>query len=185
MEIGEWILMGSGGATFLLAIAAFWAVLQNYKFQNREKRERLLNEIIEWAINILKLNSDLLSFTESVRLDISLTRTLDKLSADAVALRDKGKYIIRVADVAGGKASDGAIKLQNELTDIADLLDSARITNEISGEEDAKKLITTEDAMLEDTGKNQDTVEKHRKKMAPLCNLIIEEAAQAKLQIIG
>ena len=39
----------SAGATFLLALAAFWAIWQNHSLQKRERRERLLNEIIDWA----------------------------------------------------------------------------------------------------------------------------------------
>jgi hypothetical protein len=37
------------GATFLLALAAFGSIWQNHRLQKRERRERLLNEIIEWA----------------------------------------------------------------------------------------------------------------------------------------
>ena len=48
----EIILIVSAGATFLLAIAAFWSIWQNYQVQKRERRERLLNEIIEWCVEI-------------------------------------------------------------------------------------------------------------------------------------
>jgi len=41
-------------ATIILALAAFWAIRQNYYLHKRERRERLLNEIIEWATNILE-----------------------------------------------------------------------------------------------------------------------------------
>lgn len=43
------ILAISAGITLLLAIAAFSAIWQNHSLQKRERRERLLNEIIEWA----------------------------------------------------------------------------------------------------------------------------------------
>jgi len=52
----EIILLISAGVTFLLAIAAFWTIRQNYSLQRRERRERLLNEIIDWAIEILKFD---------------------------------------------------------------------------------------------------------------------------------
>jgi len=45
----DWALPLSAGVTFLLAVAAFWAVRQNYIFRREERRERLLNEIIEWG----------------------------------------------------------------------------------------------------------------------------------------
>jgi len=43
-------------ATLTLAIAAFLAIWQNRNLQRKERRERLLNEIIEWAINITSIN---------------------------------------------------------------------------------------------------------------------------------
>ena len=49
----EWALFISAGVTLLLAIAAFWAIWQNHLIQKRERKERLLNEIIEWAVDIL------------------------------------------------------------------------------------------------------------------------------------
>jgi len=52
--IKEWAIPLSAGATFLLALAAFWAIWQNKRIQKRNRRERLLNEIIEWATNVAK-----------------------------------------------------------------------------------------------------------------------------------
>jgi len=47
--------------TAVLALAAFWAIWQNYKFRERDRKERLLNEIIEWAddINNASLTPDI------------------------------------------------------------------------------------------------------------------------------
>jgi hypothetical protein len=40
-------------ATVTLAVAAFWAIWQNYSFQRQEKKERLIDEIIKWAEDII------------------------------------------------------------------------------------------------------------------------------------
>ena len=48
----EFLLAISAGATLVLAIAAFLAIWQNRNLQRKERRERLLNEIIEWANGI-------------------------------------------------------------------------------------------------------------------------------------
>ena len=53
MTTDNWLAI-SAGATFLLALAAFLAIWQNHNLKKREQRQRLLNEIIEWAIEILK-----------------------------------------------------------------------------------------------------------------------------------
>jgi hypothetical protein len=53
MTTDNWLAI-SAGATFLLALAAFWAIWQNHSLRKRERKERLLNEIIEWATQILE-----------------------------------------------------------------------------------------------------------------------------------
>ena len=53
----NWLAV-SALATLILAIAAFWAIRQNYNFRRQEKKERLLNEIIEWAEDISKCGID-------------------------------------------------------------------------------------------------------------------------------
>ena len=50
------LLAISASATFLLAIAAFWAIWQNHVIQKREQKHRLLKEIIEWATDIQKVS---------------------------------------------------------------------------------------------------------------------------------
>ena len=55
MSTETWLAI-SAGAMFLLALAAFWAIWQNYSFRKREHRHRLLNEIIEWVTDIQKVS---------------------------------------------------------------------------------------------------------------------------------
>lgn len=50
--IKDWAIPLSASATFLLAIAAFWAIFQNRNIQKRNRRESILNEIIDWATEI-------------------------------------------------------------------------------------------------------------------------------------
>ncbi len=49
----ETLLAISAGATFLLALAAFWAIWQNYRFRKedreRERRVRSASELYGWA----------------------------------------------------------------------------------------------------------------------------------------
>lgn len=55
----ETLLAISAGATFLLALAAFWAIWQNYNFRKEEKKERLLKEITDWVLEIWKCGLEL------------------------------------------------------------------------------------------------------------------------------
>lgn len=52
----EWAVPLSAGATFILAIAAFWAIRQTHRIRKSEKRERLLDELVEWASKIVHLH---------------------------------------------------------------------------------------------------------------------------------
>lgn len=60
------------GATLLLAIAAFGSIWQNYLLQKRDRKERLLKEIIEWAteIHTASLKTDLPKIDPSLELYI-------------------------------------------------------------------------------------------------------------------
>ena len=47
----NWLAV-SALATLILALGAFLAIWLNHNLQKRERRDRLLNEIIEWAIDV-------------------------------------------------------------------------------------------------------------------------------------
>ncbi len=55
----ETLLAISAGATFLLALAAFWAIWQNYRIRDKDRklnfRLRLLDEVRDWAHEAVKL----------------------------------------------------------------------------------------------------------------------------------
>ena len=57
--IKEWAIPLSAGVTLLLAIAAFWAIWQNYSFRKedreREHRVRSSEELYKWAEESLRL----------------------------------------------------------------------------------------------------------------------------------
>lgn len=167
-------------ATILLAFLAFRAIESSSKQNRINRNERILDETIRWATNVLRLNSDLYNLTEAVRLGMPgiITRNIDNLYSDAMSLRDHGKYVSSTATLAGRAVKENAEKLQTELTKIASLLDSVRIQNEI---DDGTSFVTSLNENMEDTDINRDTIERHREQLAPLCNSIIDDVAQAKL----
>lgn len=50
--LDDWSIVLSASAMGLLAIAAFLAILDNRHTRNLDRQERLLNEIIDWALEI-------------------------------------------------------------------------------------------------------------------------------------
>ncbi|MBA7577120.1 hypothetical protein ES708_18966 [subsurface metagenome] len=63
MSTSDWITLGAailvGGGTLFLGIMAWRTIHQTRSIQKAEKRERLLNEIIEWAIDIAKCGKEI------------------------------------------------------------------------------------------------------------------------------
>lgn len=172
-------------ATILLAFFTFRTIENSSNRDKINRNERLLNEVIQWAISVWRLHSDLYSLTESVRLHMQEVsyRNFNDLHSDVMNLRDNGKYISKIAIVARQSVGEDAEKLYTELTKIASLLDNVRIYNEIDGS--GVTFITTLDAFMKDTDTNRDTVERHLEELASLCNSIINNVAQAKLDILN
>ena len=58
MTTSDWITLGAailvGGGTLFLGFMAWRTIRQTKNIQKAEKRERLLNEIIEWAEDVAK-----------------------------------------------------------------------------------------------------------------------------------
>jgi len=109
MTTDNWLAI-SAGATFLLALAAFWAIWQNYIFRRKERKERLLNEIIEWAIDIHHCTNPILRPGENevlIRYNI-LTNLINMAATD--------EYIRKVSKI---EFSDPLIKEVDKLTNKA------------------------------------------------------------------
>lgn len=106
----DWAVPLSAGAMFLLALAAFWAIRQNYSLNKRARRERLLNEIIAWATNILESEIEVPSaplqagltdqnvLTDLMRLDLLLKyRKVDARSEYSVHIASNFEGALRSA----------------------------------------------------------------------------------------
>ena len=88
-------------ATFLLALAAFWSIVQNKKFQKLEVRERLLKEILDWATQ--SINCEFLPDTSFIKslgnfkeASFLFFADLDKLQFMFRRLHTLGSYMSRV-----------------------------------------------------------------------------------------
>ena len=94
-------------ATFILAGIAAYSIWQNYRLQKRERRERLLNEIIEWAINVVNCNIGVNSLNilkseeaPTGKTDQILTNAqLTEWSLRLQSLLTRGKYISATAKI--------------------------------------------------------------------------------------
>ncbi len=171
--------------TIILAAASFWNIYQNYKLREKERKERILDEIIDWAIDVSKLDSNIHGLTESIRLNIALEPniTIPKLRADILICLSKGDYIEKIVSQAVSKATESIKQLLNDLSVIANLLDTFRIMAEIN--EPRTDYITTEDINMNDTNPEKDTVERHRNNLSQSYGIVIGETTRLKTQGIS
>jgi len=121
----EWALPLSAGATFLLALAAFWAILQNYLIRKKERewsfKVQALDEINEWANNLLQAIMNIHAPDE--RSKIELTQRLQyviSIEASILTLAQtfKGQLKEKVS-----KAQKSVNKLQATLFTLPDIED--------------------------------------------------------------
>ena len=136
-------------ATFSLAGAAFWAIWQTRGIQKSEKRQRLLSEIIEWAIDITKCGSSLgipITPIENVRhlKRVSLANLL--LQYQLVNLRSK--YVREIALVFGEDLADSVTIVANKLSKVVDVI-YARI-KDLDDKDIEEELSESETSILED-----------------------------------
>jgi hypothetical protein len=136
------LLAISAGATFLLALAAFWAIWQNYSLHKRERRERFLNEIIEWAIDLGKCSFEhefqpTSGVTEEEFIRVSRVNMLLRLNA----VRARKEYITHIAATFGQAPSlqsavqEAKQKLENTITVIGRQVENKPTSETISDAE--------------------------------------------------
>ena len=92
--------------TIILAIASFWTIRQNYKFREKDRRERLLNEIIEWATDIAKcgLEKDLPDTSHITDVNdgkLHLAYSTNILAKSFQSMRGRNQYIRQIVLIFG------------------------------------------------------------------------------------
>ncbi len=120
----EWSQAISAGIMLLAVFVALGigvaSILHTQSMQKRERRERLLNEIIEWAVDITK-GELLMEFADVKGIkDIRKTRlylyvTVDKLQFTFRQARTRGLYISRIASILGTDLQKAVGELRRNL----------------------------------------------------------------------
>jgi hypothetical protein len=85
--------------TAFLAVGTLLTIRQNNKFREKDKKERLLNEIIEWAIDVGKRGSDIdfLLFAAEIDEEPWGELNLPTLQSNFRELKQRGQYIVKIA----------------------------------------------------------------------------------------
>jgi len=84
--------------TIVLAIVAFGAIWQNHSLQKRERKERLLNEIIEWAEDVARLNFKIYNFVEAqISKESWIESSIGEIVSQFQVVEAKGAYMNSIA----------------------------------------------------------------------------------------
>ena len=89
-----------GGGTLFLGIMDWRTIRLTSTIQKAEKRERLLNEIIEWAVDVGKCGShiDFLCLSAEIDEEPWGELNLPTLQSSLRELEQRGEYIVRIAN---------------------------------------------------------------------------------------
>ena len=143
----ETLLAISAGVTFLLAIAAFWAIYQNYQLNKRERKERLLNEIIEWAEDIRKSSSESIDPNEIIFdtpiEQMATQRGFYNLHLRYQAISVKSEYMEGIAkEVFGNELLSATEIVTQKLGEILDILKDC-LTNRRASQKEKNEEVET------------------------------------------
>jgi len=111
MEVGDWITLGAVIVALGIGVAS---ILHTRSLQIKERKERLLNEILDWATNIAKSRfgkacKELLQITDSSG-ETSYKKSLQFIHADIVEIKEsfvsiesQSRYISKIALTFGAE----------------------------------------------------------------------------------
>ena len=162
MYTSDWINLIAailiGGGTLFLGIMAWRTIRQTRNIQKAEKRERLLNEIIEWSINVFNCDIEALQLVNVNDAKAYIMNLQQRYEAFNV----KSKYIIKMASLFG---RDLRIAVEKVTYDLGEHIKNLHhlYKDEVDAEE----------------------VGKHRYTLKQSANKLIEEAAKIKTKDIN
>ena len=124
MEIGDWITLGAVIVALGIGVAS---ILHTRSMQKRERRERLLNEIIEWVENVVKCSIETGSekILNATSLDYvylyQLASVTNKIGSFAL-IKVRGFYINKMSHIFGNPIHDAIVDSMIILQEHIDLL---------------------------------------------------------------
>lgn len=135
-------------ATFLLAIAAFGTMWQTRNIRKAERRERLLNEIIDWAIDITRVNfGGEITVTPGISQQTQGRQDNVNRLLNCQLLAVKGEELLEPMALSVSKELSGAIK--QVLNNINVILGILRTGVPYSYSKEANDKVKANDTILE------------------------------------
>lgn len=168
LENDNWVGI-SALTTMLLGIAAFWAIWDSREREKRDRKERLLNEIIEWATDIVKFSPMPKQTIFELKLQKEEPDIKDVIMLWQVSLQElllpiisKGAYINRVSKNLGKNVWSATNKASYYLGNITEYINK-----------------------LDNTYSSFDALKKSNEELRNAAVEVIEEATKIKTKDIG
>ena len=187
MSIDNWLAI-SAGATFLLALAAFWAIWQNYSLRQKERKERLLNEIIEWAIDVTnwrseskKVFKEMVGITDIKQQEVFTHAHIVEVKEGFVGMSGRNQYISSISREFKQDLQEVAIKLIEDLEAYIELLDEWQ---QVKADAIAQDLIKAEEYITKD-GEYTTKADEYALQLDKSASRVIDEAAKIKTRDIS
>lgn len=124
MEVGDWITLGAVIVALGIGVAS---ILHTQSIQKKERRERLLNEIIEWAIDISRsrpeeIYRDIARIREEAKEQEFLAANIRIIMDSLVGMRGRNQYTSSIARKVDKTLKESVDKLINEMESYIALL---------------------------------------------------------------
>ena len=174
MTNSDWITLGAailvGGGTLFLGIMAWRTIRQTRSIQKAEKRERLLNEIIDWAIEVAKCGkradlSDLLHIADDKQ-ESFLPIRMTEAALNIGLMEGRNEYINTIA-----------LNFGQELQEDVDIL--------IDCLEAYKELLEVESKGVPTAPESIEKLESHDRQLLTLAGNVIKKAVKIKARDIS
>jgi len=181
MEITGWLTLAAVIVALGLGLSS---LIQTHRLQKRERRERLLNEIIEWAVDVAKCrfeDKSTPSFQNSMQTLISIHRFLTGISDNLERQQRRGTYISKISSIFGKNMNTAVVRLMKVVQDYIDVLDKAMYEEEniLTGQ------VKLSDEEIERMDVFPKKIQNISKPLDESINKVIEEATKIKTKDIG
>ncbi|MFC1932547.1 hypothetical protein ACFLXU_02810 [Chloroflexota bacterium] len=118
--LDDWAVALGASVTLLLAVAAFWSIMDNRHGRIVDRTERRLNEIIEWAIDIenwrpKEIHKDLAQMREELKQQELMGAHIRILMDSLIRLRGRNQYATTIAMKLDKTVKEAVDKLVKEV----------------------------------------------------------------------
>ena len=126
MNIGDWITLSAVVIALALGLAS---LIQTNCIQKTERKQRLLNEIIDWATDVGKCGSHIDFLLLAAELDEEPWGELNlpTLQSSLRELKQRGEYMVKVADTLEKPLLTSVQKVKGKVTEYLKAIDNVFI----------------------------------------------------------